>query len=134
LRAAVEAAENWGTDVTVHAYTPRAVRQGSKRESSASITGNCWRCHAQLMAEKGIWWSLQRLWTTTPIDLRPVRLIGSSNCRCLKGPIRLTTGTAFHIKTAWGTDVLFAPHSPLLQNERLVALMKWYSEAEACGW
>src|SRR5271170_6649733 len=27
LRAAVEAAENWGTYVTVHAYTPRAVRQ-----------------------------------------------------------------------------------------------------------
>ena len=25
LRAAVEAAENWGTYVTVHAYTPRAV-------------------------------------------------------------------------------------------------------------
>ena len=27
LRAAVEAAENWGTYVTVHAYTPRAIRQ-----------------------------------------------------------------------------------------------------------
>lgn len=27
LRAAVEAAENWGTYVTVHAYTPRTVRQ-----------------------------------------------------------------------------------------------------------
>jgi imidazolonepropionase-like amidohydrolase len=27
LRAAVEAAENWGTYVLVHAYTPRAVQQ-----------------------------------------------------------------------------------------------------------
>ena len=27
LRAAVEAADNWGTYVTVHAYTPRAIRQ-----------------------------------------------------------------------------------------------------------
>ena len=27
LRAAVEAAENWGTYVTVHAYMPRAIRQ-----------------------------------------------------------------------------------------------------------
>jgi imidazolonepropionase-like amidohydrolase len=27
IRAAVEAAENWGTYVTVHAYTPRAIRQ-----------------------------------------------------------------------------------------------------------
>ena len=30
LRAAVEAAENWGTYVTVHAYTPRAVRRRSR--------------------------------------------------------------------------------------------------------
>ena len=34
LRAAVEAAENWGTYVTVHAYTPasieRAIRAGVK--------------------------------------------------------------------------------------------------------
>jgi imidazolonepropionase-like amidohydrolase len=27
IRAAVEAADNWGTYVTVHAYTPRAIRQ-----------------------------------------------------------------------------------------------------------
>jgi len=27
IRAAVEAAENWGTYVTVHAYMPRAIRQ-----------------------------------------------------------------------------------------------------------
>ena len=33
LRAAVEAAENWGTYVTVHAYTPRAVRQAGSRRS-----------------------------------------------------------------------------------------------------
>jgi imidazolonepropionase-like amidohydrolase len=29
IHAAVEAAENWGTYVTVHAYMPRAIRQGS---------------------------------------------------------------------------------------------------------
>ena len=27
IRAAVEAAENWGTYVAAHAYTPRAIRQ-----------------------------------------------------------------------------------------------------------
>ena len=60
IRAAVDAAENWGTYVTVHAYTPRAVR-------TAIAAGV--RCieHGQLldeetvalMAEKGIWWCLQ---------------------------------------------------------------------------
>jgi imidazolonepropionase-like amidohydrolase len=27
IRAAVEAADNWGTYLTVHAYTPRAIQQ-----------------------------------------------------------------------------------------------------------
>src|SRR5690349_12353971 len=62
IRAAVEAAENWGTYVTVHAYTPPAIRQAV----AAGV-----RCvdHGQLideptvklLAEKGIWWSLQPL-------------------------------------------------------------------------
>ena len=33
--AAVEAAENWGTYVTVHAYTPRAIRQSKEVLSTA---------------------------------------------------------------------------------------------------
>lgn len=38
IRAAVEDAENWGTYVTVHAYTPRKWR--SRPESNASSIGN----------------------------------------------------------------------------------------------
>ena len=60
LRAAVEAAENWGTYVTVHAYTPRAVRQsiaaGVKCIDHGQLLDDA---TAKLMAEKGIWSSLQ---------------------------------------------------------------------------
>ncbi len=38
LRAAVEAAENWGTYVTVHAYTPVSIRARSPPASNASST------------------------------------------------------------------------------------------------
>jgi hypothetical protein len=31
LRAAVEAAENWGTYVTVHAYTPASIQRRDRR-------------------------------------------------------------------------------------------------------
>ena len=60
IRAAVEAAEDWGTYVTVHAYTPDAIQ-------SAIAAGV--RCidHGQLadedtarmMAENDVWWSMQ---------------------------------------------------------------------------
>ena len=39
FRAAVDAAENWGTYVAVHAYTPRAIRPRSAAASDASSTG-----------------------------------------------------------------------------------------------
>ena len=39
FRAAVDAAENWGTYVAVHAYTPRAIRRRSAAASDASSTG-----------------------------------------------------------------------------------------------
>jgi imidazolonepropionase-like amidohydrolase len=60
LRAAVEAAENWGTYVTVHAYTPmalqRAITAGVKCIEHSHLMGEA---TAQLMAENGIWLSIQ---------------------------------------------------------------------------
>lgn len=60
FRAAVEAAENWGTYVTVHAYTPKAIQTaiagGVKCIEHGQLADEA---SAKLMAEKGIWWSLQ---------------------------------------------------------------------------
>jgi imidazolonepropionase-like amidohydrolase len=55
LRAAVQAAENWGTYVTVHAYTPiamqRAIAAGVKVIEHGHLMDEA---SAKLMAEKGI--------------------------------------------------------------------------------
>jgi imidazolonepropionase-like amidohydrolase len=60
LRAAVEAADNWGTYVTVHAYTPRAVRQAIEAGVKCIEHGQLLdEPTVKLMAEKGLWWSLQ---------------------------------------------------------------------------
>src|SRR5262245_53385137 len=60
LRAAVEAAENWGTYVTVHAYTSPAIQRsiaaGVKCIEHASLMDES---SAKLMAERGIWLSTQ---------------------------------------------------------------------------
>ena len=60
LRAAVEAAENWGTYVTVHAYTPasiqRAIAAGVKCIEHGHLMDEQ---TAKLMADKGIWLSTQ---------------------------------------------------------------------------
>jgi len=60
IRAAVEAADNWGTYVTVHAYTPRAIRQAVAAGVKCIKHGHLIdEPTAKLLADKGIWWSLQ---------------------------------------------------------------------------
>jgi imidazolonepropionase-like amidohydrolase len=79
IRAAVEAAENWGTYVTVHAYTPRAIRQAVAAGVKCIEHGQLIdEPTAQLLAEKGIWWSLQPF-----LDLEEESLTESGPCGVL---------------------------------------------------
>jgi imidazolonepropionase-like amidohydrolase len=60
IRAAVEAADNWGTYVTVHSYTPRAIRQAVAAGVKCIEHGQLIdEPTAKLLADNGIWWSLQ---------------------------------------------------------------------------
>ena len=74
LRAAVEAAENWGTYVAAHAFTPAAIQRSIAAGVKCIEHGFLMdEATAQLMAEKGIWLSLQPL----PEDLRLGFPVGS---------------------------------------------------------
>jgi len=133
FKAAVAAAENWGTYVTVHAYSPLAIKTainaGVKCIDHGQLADDV---TAKLMAEKGIWWSLQPFLDnpeTTPFPA------GSKNR--LK-QIEMTTGTdkayalakKYNIKTAWGTDVLFDPKLAAAQGAKLSAMSRWYTPFE----
>ena len=58
--AAVSAADNWGTYVTVHAYTPKAIRTAVEAGVKCLEHGQLIdEDTAKFLAEKGVWWSLQ---------------------------------------------------------------------------
>ena len=60
LRAGVEAAENWGTYVLVHAFTPRAVQQALRAGVRSIEHGFLLDdATAAMIAERDAWWSLQ---------------------------------------------------------------------------
>jgi imidazolonepropionase-like amidohydrolase len=133
LRAAVEAAENWGTYVTVHAFTPaaiqRAIAVGVKCIEHGFLMDET---TAKLIAEKGVWLSLQPL----PEDLRlgfPVGSVQRAKADEVWPGIARTYEMAkkYKIKTAWGTDVLFSQALAQLQGAILASLVRWYSPAEA---
>jgi imidazolonepropionase-like amidohydrolase len=133
LRAAVEAAENWGTYVSAHAFTPAAIRTsiaaGVKCIEHGMLMDDA---TAKLMAEKGIWLSMQPL----PEDLRlgfPVGSVQRAKADEVWPGIAKTYELAkkYKIKTAWGTDVLFSAALAKQQGAILASLARWYTPAEA---
>jgi imidazolonepropionase-like amidohydrolase len=133
LRAAVEAAQNWGTYVTVHAFTPRSIQQaiaaGVKCIEHGFLMDDA---TAKLMAEKGIWLSTQPL----PDEMRTIFPEGSIQREkadeVLPGVARTyALAKKYKIKTAWGTDVLFSRALAQKQGAILASLVRWYTPAEA---
>jgi imidazolonepropionase-like amidohydrolase len=133
LRAAVEAAENWGTYVATHAFTPAAIRRSIAAGVKVIEHGMLMdEATAQLMAEKGIWLSMQPL----PEDLRlgfPVGSVQRAKADEVWPGIATTYALAkkHKIKTAWGTDILFSRALARQQGAILASLTRWYTPAEA---
>jgi len=133
LRAAVEAAENWGTYVTVHAFTPAAIQRAIAAGVRCIEHGFLMdEATAKLIAEKGVWLSLQPL----PEELRegfPVGSVQRAKADEVWPGIARTYELAkkYRIKTAWGTDVLFSKALAQKQGAILASLVRWYSPADA---
>lgn len=133
LRAAVEAASNWGTYVTVHAYTSEAVRRavdaGVKVIEHAQLIDED---TARYLADNDVWLSAQPILPEFFGNMFPP---GTSQAEKAE---EVMTGTdqiyqlarEYQIKTAFGTDVLFSEAMARMQNRMLVSLEKWFTPAE----
>jgi imidazolonepropionase-like amidohydrolase len=133
LRAAVEAAENWGTYVTVHAFTPAAIQRAIAAGVRCIEHGFLMdEATAKLIASKGVWLSPQPL----PEELRqgfPVGSVQRAKADEVWPGIARTYELAkkYKLKTAFGTDVLFSQALAQQQGAILASLVRWYSPAEA---
>jgi imidazolonepropionase-like amidohydrolase len=133
LRAAVEAAENWGTYVVAHAFTStaiqRAIAAGVKCIEHGFLMDET---TANLIAENGVWLSMQPL----PEEMRlglPEGSVQREKAEEVWPGIATTYELAkkHKIKTAWGTDILFAAALAERQGAILASLARWYTPAEA---
>lgn len=133
MHAAVEAAANWGTYVTVHAYTPNAMQMAIKAGVKCIEHGQLVDEEtAKLMAENKVWWSLQPFLDDDDAIPFPE---ASANRR---KQLIMTRGTdtayklakQFKIRTAFGTDTLFDAKLATRQGKQLAKLVRWYQPAE----
>ena len=129
MKAAVAAADDWNTYVTVHAYTPKAVR----RAIEAGV-----KCieHGQLLdeetvaliAQKGVWLSAQNLIADSP-NMTPERR--AKRADVVAGNARVwPLAKKYGVKLAWGTDLLFEPDLNKEQNRLMLGLKPWFTPAE----
>jgi len=133
LRAAVEAAGNWGTYVTVHAYTPQTIQRAIAAGVKCIEHGHLMdEPTARLMAERDVWLSIQPF----PDEMADVFPEGSDE-RAKALEVFAGTNTAYgfakryKLKTAFGTDILFSQALAQRQGELLAKLGRWYTPPEA---
>lgn len=131
MRAAVAAAENWDTYVTVHAYTPRAIRAAVAAGVRCIEHGHLIdEDTAALLAEQGIWWCLQPFVDDEPtIPVTPqtrakLRQVVSGTDAAYRLAIK------HRVKVAFGTDILFDTALASRQGAQLAELTRWYTPAE----
>jgi imidazolonepropionase-like amidohydrolase len=132
LRAAVEAAENWGTYVCTHAYTPASIQRSIAAGVKCIEHGHLMdEAAARLMAEKGIWLSTQPF-----LDVASTGGLSPANQarkqQVISGTDRVyALAKKYKLKTAFGTDILFSQALAARQGRMLVDLTRWYTPAEA---
>ena len=129
MKAAVDAAEDWGTYVMVHAYTPRAVQRAVEAGVKSIEHGQMLDEETlKILAKKGVWLSLQNLMDNNENmdeqrkEKRKPVLDGQDKV----WPLAKKLG----VKIAWGTDFLFEPELNDEQNSYVLRLQKWFTNAE----
>src|SRR5262245_2879573 len=132
LRAAVEAAENWGTYVTVHAYTPTAIKRAIAAGVKCIEHGHLMdESTAKLMAERGIWLSTQPFPDAAADVFPPGSFEQEKALQVFAGTNTVyTLAKKYRLKTAFGTYVLFSQALAQQQGALLASLVRWYTPAE----
>jgi imidazolonepropionase-like amidohydrolase len=133
FRAAVDAASDWNTYVTVHAYTPKAVQTAIQAGVKCIEHGQLIdEPTAKLMAEKGVWLSMQPFLDDEDANPYP------EGTESRRKQLQVAEGTdiayglakQYNIKTAWGTDILYDPAKAARRGALLSKMVRWYTPAE----
>lgn len=132
LKAAVDAATDWGTYVAVHAYTPTAIQRAIKAGVQSIEHGSMMDEEtAQMMASSNVWLSTQPF----PDELADAFPRGSDQWQKAQEVFAGTDRTyqlaiKHKLKTAFGTDILFSSQLAAQQGRILASLTRWYTPAQ----
>jgi len=134
MKAIVEVAKTWNTYVAIHANTDAAIRLwidagAMSVEHGFFISEDT----AKLMVQKGVWWSMQPMEAEGEDAFKFESPISTAKYeQCVAGLDKVVAlAKKYHVKTAFGTDLLFDPNLAVKQGKFLAKLKKWYTPYEA---
>jgi imidazolonepropionase-like amidohydrolase len=132
IRAAVDAATDWGTYVCAHVYMPtgiqRAIANGVKCIEHGHLADEE---TAMRMADGGIWWSLQPFLMDEDANPQAEASQREAQREVSEGTARAFALAKKHrVKLAIGTDLLFSPGRTSSQGRQLAKIAQWFGPAE----
>lgn len=129
LRAAVKAADDWGTYVAVHAYTSAAIRRALNAGVKSIEHGHLAdEATIKLIGEHGAWLSTQPF---EPGD-EPLSPANKAKTQNMIGAWKriLAWAKKYNVKVAFGTDLLFTPKGAARENLMLTRFAQIYGNTE----
>lgn len=129
LRAAVQAASDWGTYVAVHVYSSAAIRRSLDAGVKSIEHGHLAdEATIKLIGERDAWLSTQAF---EPGD-EPLSPANKAKTQNMIGAWKriLTWAKKYNVKVAFGTDLLFDPAGAARENLMLTRFAQVYSNIE----
>lgn len=131
IKAAVQAAADYGTYVATHVYTPagiaRAIEAGVQSIEHGHLSDEA---TVKLIADSGVWLSMQPFAEDDHHYPDPAR--AGKNTEICHGTEQVYEwARKYGVKTAWGTDLLLEPQTAPRQSTMAARLGDFYSNGEA---
>jgi imidazolonepropionase-like amidohydrolase len=133
MRAAVQAAADWGTYVCAHVYTPggiqRAIRAGVKSIEHGQLADEE---AVRIMAGEGAWWSIQPFLADEDSNPKSDPIQQAKQIQVAEGTVRAFELAKKHdVSLAFGTDILFNPAGSASQGRQLAKFARFMSPLQA---
>lgn len=133
-KAVCDVAKTWNTYVMIHVNTDAAIQQWVKAGAKSVEHGFFIQEEtAKLMAEKGVWWSMQPMSVGDEDAFKFENPISTAKYgQCVAGlEHAVKYAKKYKVKIAFGTDMLFDPALAAKQGKFLAKMKKWFTPYEA---
>jgi imidazolonepropionase-like amidohydrolase len=133
MRAAVQAAEDWGTYVCAHVYSAAGIRRALDAGVRSIEHGQLAdEATARLMADSGAWWSIQPFLGDEDANTKSDPVQQDKQDEVAQGTVRaFELGRAHGVRMAFGTDILFSANGGASQGRQLAKLTRFMPPLEA---